>query len=114
MWNQWSPQNLSLEQFGVCLITQRVNEKAGESSACGKGSVFFRGQSLDDNILSGPDLRQNLVLFLLRFRKRPIAVIADSRHRSHVYANKQYIERPSRTALPLVDWKFESPIPVHV
>ena len=37
----------------------------------------FQGQSQNVNILSGPDLLQNLFLLLLRFRERPVAVIAD-------------------------------------
>ena len=37
----------------------------------------FRGQSLNSNLLTGPDLLNNLLGFLMRFRERPVAVLAD-------------------------------------
>ena len=37
----------------------------------------FRGQSLNSNLLTGPDLLNNLLGVLMRFREHPVAVLAD-------------------------------------
>jgi hypothetical protein len=37
----------------------------------------YRGTSLNDNLLQGPDLTNNLVGVLIRFRQEPIALVAD-------------------------------------
>ena len=39
----------------------------------------FQGVSLNDNLLQGPDHTSNLMGILLRFRKKPLAVVADIR-----------------------------------
>ena len=52
-------------------------KKPGKIQRVANAASSFRGQSLNDNLLSGPDLLQNLFLLLLRFRERPVAVIAD-------------------------------------
>ena len=52
-------------------------KKPGKVRRVANAASSFRGQSLNDNLLSGPDLLQNLFLLLLRFRERPVAVIAD-------------------------------------
>ena len=43
----------------------------------------FQGVSLNDNLLQGPDHTSNLMGVLLRFRKKPIAVVADIRGMFH-------------------------------
>jgi hypothetical protein len=40
-------------------------------------SLKCRGTSLNDNLLTGPDLANNMLGVLLRFRQEPIAVVAD-------------------------------------
>ena len=52
-------------------------KKPGKVRRVANAASSFRGQSLNDNLLSGPDLLQNLFLLLLRFRERPVAVTAD-------------------------------------
>ena len=52
-------------------------KKPGKVRRVANAASSFRGQSLNDNRLSGPDLLQNLFLLLLHFRERPVAVIAD-------------------------------------
>ena len=37
----------------------------------------FRGESLNPNLSTGPDLLNNLVGVLLRFREHPVAVLSD-------------------------------------
>ena len=41
-------------------------------------SAEFEGQSLNQNLLQGPDLTNNLVGVLGRFRKKPVALCATS------------------------------------
>ena len=41
------------------------------------GAANFRGASLNKSLLTGPDLLQNLIYVLLRFRQHPYAVSAD-------------------------------------
>ena len=42
-----------------------------------KGAVKIHGASLNKSLLTGPDLLQNLIYVLLRFRQHPFAVSAD-------------------------------------
>ena len=50
----------------------------------------FCGKSLNDNLLVGPDLTCNLLAILLRFRKWPIAVVADIKAMfSQVFVDKR-------------------------
>ena len=37
----------------------------------------FKGQSLNSNLITGPDLLKNLVGILLRFRENPVAILSD-------------------------------------
>ena len=52
-------------------------KKPGKVRRVANAAASYRGQSLNDNLLSGPDLLQNMFLLLLRFREQPIAVMAD-------------------------------------
>ena len=40
-------------------------------------AAMFRGTSLNDQLLQGPDLNNNLVGVLMRFCEEPVTVIAD-------------------------------------
>ena len=48
----------------------KVRRVANSASKC-------RGQSLNSNLLTGPDLLNNLLGVLMRFREHPVAVLAD-------------------------------------
>jgi len=55
-------------------------------------SARFRGTSLNDHLLTGPDLTNALVGVLCRFRKRPIAIMCDVErmfHQFHVVKEHQ-------------------------
>ena len=41
------------------------------------GVAKFQGASLNNSLLTGPDLLQNLIYVLVRFRRHPIAISAD-------------------------------------
>ena len=51
--------------------------KPGKVGRVANAASIFKGQSLNTNLLSGPDLINNLIGILLRFREKPIAVMAD-------------------------------------
>ena len=52
-------------------------KKHGKVRCVANAASSFRGKSLNANLLSGPDLLQNLFRLLRRFRERPIGLIAD-------------------------------------
>ena len=51
--------------------------KPGKVGRVANAASILKGQSLNTNLLSGPDLTNNLIGILLRLREKPIAVIAD-------------------------------------
>ena len=51
--------------------------KPGKVRRVAKTASKFRGQSLNSNFLTGPDLLNNLLGVLMRFREHPVAVLAD-------------------------------------
>ena len=51
--------------------------KPGKVSRVSKAASVFKGNSLNSNVLIGPDLINSLFGFLLRFRKNPIAISPD-------------------------------------
>lgn len=60
-----------LPHFAVTHPTKRKKRLVFDAAA------KFAGKSLNDRLLPGPDLLQSLFGVLLRFRQRPIAVVAD-------------------------------------
>ena len=51
--------------------------KLGKVRRVAKAEAKFRGKSLNSNLISGPDLLNNLVEILLRFRENPVAILSD-------------------------------------
>ena len=51
--------------------------KPGKVRQVANAASKFRGQSLNSNLLAGPDLLNNLLGVLMRFREHPVAVLAD-------------------------------------
>ena len=51
--------------------------KPGKVRRVANAASKFRGESLNSNLLTGPDLLNNLVGVLSRFREHPIAVLSD-------------------------------------
>ena len=51
--------------------------KPGKVRRVSNATSTFKGNSLNSNLLTGPDLLNNLVGLLLRFREKPVAITAD-------------------------------------
>ena len=51
--------------------------KPGKVRRVANAASKFRGESLNSNLLTGPDLLNNIVGILLRFREHPVAVLSD-------------------------------------
>ena len=66
----------------VCIITRNKPDKIRVVFDC---SVTFKGQSLNDHLLQGPDLTNSLVGVVCRFRKEPIAFICDVEQMFHQF-----------------------------
>ena len=52
-------------------------KKPGKVRRASNAASVFKGNSLNSNLLTGPDLINNLVGLLLRFRENPVAISAD-------------------------------------
>ena len=53
------------------------SNKPGRVRRVANAASKFRGKSLNSNLLTGPDLPNNLLGFLVRFGEHPVAVLAD-------------------------------------
>ena len=51
--------------------------KPGKVRRIANAAAKFRGQSLNSNLITGPDLLNNVVGILLRFRENPVAILSD-------------------------------------
>ena len=51
--------------------------KPGKVRRVANNAVKFRGQSLNSDLITGPDLLNNLVGILLRFLENPVAILSD-------------------------------------
>ncbi|XP_075247137.1 uncharacterized protein LOC142340448 [Convolutriloba macropyga] len=51
--------------------------KPGKVRRVANAAAKFRGQSLNSNLITGPDSLNNLVGILLRFRENPVAILSD-------------------------------------
>ena len=51
--------------------------KPGKIRRVANAASKYRGQSLNSNLLTGPDLLNSLLGILLRFREHPVAILAD-------------------------------------
>ncbi|XP_063717837.1 uncharacterized protein LOC134844942 [Symsagittifera roscoffensis] len=77
---QVSPHNFSNRSIRECYLPHHpvVNpNKPGKVRRVLNGASKFHGTSLNKSLLVGPDLLQNLVFVLLRFRQHHFAVSAD-------------------------------------
>ena len=57
-------------------LVQNPN-KPGKIRPVANAASKYRGQSLNSNLLTGPDLLNSLLGILLRFREHPVAILAD-------------------------------------
>jgi len=73
----------------------RPERQTTETQIVFDASAKHKGVSLNDEILPGPKLQNNLVDVLLQFRRNPIALVADS---SQMYLKIQ-IPPPPRISL---------------
>jgi hypothetical protein len=64
-------------------------------------SARYQGKSLNDHLLSGPDLTNNLFGVLCRFRKHPIAVVCDIEAMFHQF----HMKREDRDYLRFLWWE---------
>ena len=77
-WSQWSLRIRSQKEYSTSLTIRFVNPTNDERvRRVANAASIFKGQSLNTNLFSGPDLINNSVGILLRFREKPIAVMAD-------------------------------------
>ena len=84
--------------------------KPGRVRRVANAASVFKKQSLNKNLLSGPDLLNNLVGLLLRFRQDSVAVMAD---RGHVYANLHANRRSVMSPLSLAVKQLRTAVPVY-
>ena len=70
------------------------------SSEAGKGTAKYRGKSLNDELLQGPDLTNSLVGLLTRFRQESVAFLSDVEAMFH----QVRVNPEDRSALRFLWW----------
>ena len=76
--------------------------KPGNFHWIAKTDSEFSGQSLNSSLLTGPDLLNNLLGVLMRFREHPVAVLADSEG-MFMQISIHQIDQPALQFLSLAD-----------
>ncbi|XP_062539042.1 uncharacterized protein LOC134207338 [Armigeres subalbatus] len=107
-------ENIKDHERTVCYLPHHPVFK--ESSTTTKLRVVFDGSaktstnhSLNDALLTGPVIQDDLLDLMLRFRKHPIALVAD--------VEKMYRQirlNPEDTSLQRVIWRFDPSDPIEV
>ena len=85
--------------------------KPGKVRRVANAASVFKKQSLNKNLLSGPDLLNNLVGLLLRFL--PEFCCSNGRHRDHVYANLHTNRRSVMSPFSLAFKQLRTAVPVY-
>lgn len=80
----WPPLLQDLPSFGVY-----NPRKPGKIRIVFDSSARYDGVSLNDVLLTGPDLNNSLLGVLLRFRKEQVAVTGDIEHMFHCFVVKE-------------------------
>ena len=80
-------------------------KKPGKARMCFDRSASFRGQSLNDRLLRGPDVTNRLIGVLLRFREKKVAFVADVECMFHAF----YVTPEHRDALRFYWWSDNTP-----
>ena len=74
--NDRSADDTQLQWYLPHHAVQNVN-KPGKSRVVFDCSARYGGTSLNENVMSGPDLTNRMIGVLIRFREEPVAVMAD-------------------------------------
>lgn len=77
------------EQWFLPLFGVYHPQKPNQIRGVFDSSAKFKGTSLNDQLLSGPNLTNSLLGVLIRFRKEMIAVVADVQHMFHCFTVKE-------------------------
>ena len=86
--------------------------KPGKVRVVFDAAAKYRGTSLNDNLVQGPDLVNSLVGVLIRFRQEPVALVGDIEAMFH----QVKVSDPDRDALRFLWWKhgnLDGPVEVY-
>ena len=84
-------------------------KKPGKVRVVFDAAAKYRGHSLNENLLQGPDLVNSLVGVLMRFRQEPVAMVADIEAMFH----QVKVQERDRSALRFLWWEegnLENPV----
>ena len=78
------------EKNVTCLtILFKIQTKPGKFRRVANTASKYRGQSLNSNLLTGPDHLNSLLGILIRFLEHPVAILADNESMFKQIAVKQ-------------------------